>query len=205
MKGYNKIFWGLIFVVFNINLGPINILPDFLGYFLISIGLSAIQNEYDHDSFKLAAIIANILGAYTLITSILAFVSGGSYEIFNNSIVNIGFTLLVSAANLVMEFNILSGTASIFKDMEKLEEAEETYKIQRNYTYLCIIALFFISIIFNISNISNSIIALIMVIYYLIVRIYYISVIRRIIKFFDNETIGYETDMANENLDDDNN
>ncbi|HCX61203.1 MAG TPA: hypothetical protein DHU59_02065 [Clostridiales bacterium] len=65
--------------------------------------------------------------------------------------------------------------------------------------------MFFISIIFNISNISNSTIALIMVIYYLIVRIYYISVIRRIRKFFDNETIGYETDMANENLDDDNN
>ncbi|NYB72987.1 hypothetical protein HZF24_02395 [Sedimentibacter hydroxybenzoicus DSM 7310] len=205
MKGYNKVFWGLIFVVFNINLGPVNILPDFLGYFLISIGLSAIQNEYEHDSFKLAAVIANILGAYTLITSILAFVSGGSYEIFNNNVFNIGIALLVSAANLVMEFNILSGTASIFKDMEKLEDEEETYKIQRNYTYLCIIALFFMSITFNIFNISNSAIALIIVVYYLIVRIYYITVIRRIKKIFDNGTMGYEINMPNENLEDDNN
>ena len=201
-QGYNKIFWGLVFVVFNINLGLINVLPDFLGYFLISLGIGAIQNEYEHDSFKLAAITANILGVYTLITSILTFASGGSYEIFNNNILKIGLFLLVNAANLVMEFNILSGTASIFKYIEKPEEAEETYKIQRNYTYLCIIALFLMSITFNI---SNSTIALIMVIYYLIIRIYYFSVIRRIKKLFNNEEFLLETDVQDEDFREDNN
>lgn len=201
MNGYKKIFWGLIFVVFNINLGLINILPDFLGYFLISMGLSAIQNECEHSSFKLAGMIANILGIYNLITSVFTILNGG-YEFFGNNVPGMGLTLLVIAANLVMDFNILSGTISIFNNMEKTEEAEETYKIQRKYTYLSIVALFLMSIIFNI---SSEVIASVIIIYNLIIRIYYIVIIRRIKKFFDNEEILSDTFVQDESFGENNN
>ena len=35
----NKIFWGLIFLFFNINIGSISILPAFVGYILIFMGM----------------------------------------------------------------------------------------------------------------------------------------------------------------------
>lgn len=200
-RGYKRVFWGLILVIFNINIGPVNILPDFMGYFLISIGLSTIRSEYENDSFKLSAVIANILGVYTLVASLLAFANVG-HDLSGNKFLGTGLTMLVSIANLVMEYNILSGTISLFNNIGKTFEAEEMHKIQRNYTYLTVIALFLMSVSFNI---SNEIIVMAILIYYLIIRIYYISVIRKIKKFFENEEILPETEMQDDNFKDDNN
>ncbi len=201
-KGYKKVYWGLIVAIFNFHIGPINILPDFLGYFLISSGLSIIQDEDKHDSFKISTIIAGALTFYSLMTSILV-ITGGvgffNYKILNNNIMKIGSTLLISALNLVMDFNILSGTKSLLMNVEKSEAAELTDKIQRNYTYLYIIALLLISISFNI---SNEVFIISVTVYLIIIRLYFVSIIRRIRKYFDseNENQGSDTDLSNENI-----
>ena len=70
-QGYKKIFWGFLIVLFNINIGPVNILPDFLGYFIIGSGLSVIQGEFENKSLKKANKVAKLLFLYTVIISIL--------------------------------------------------------------------------------------------------------------------------------------
>ena len=45
-KGYNRLFWGMVFISFNINLGFINILPDFAGYIFIYSGLSILSSQH---------------------------------------------------------------------------------------------------------------------------------------------------------------
>ena len=44
--GYNKIFWGFIFLIFHINLGSIKLLPDFISYIIIYFGIKELLEEY---------------------------------------------------------------------------------------------------------------------------------------------------------------
>ena len=41
----NKIFWGLIFIFVNINLGALDILPNFVGYLLVSSGMKEVEES----------------------------------------------------------------------------------------------------------------------------------------------------------------
>lgn len=38
-----KVFAGLILLFFDVNLGPVNILPDFVGFFLIHLGMKEVE------------------------------------------------------------------------------------------------------------------------------------------------------------------
>ena len=41
----NKIFWGLLFLFFNININQVSILPSFVGYLLIYFGMKEYNTE----------------------------------------------------------------------------------------------------------------------------------------------------------------
>ena len=60
LSAYNKLFWGFILVVFNINLGPIDILPNFIGYFLICSGVCTLASQ--NKAFNKATIPSAIMG-----------------------------------------------------------------------------------------------------------------------------------------------
>lgn len=55
--GYNKLFEGMLFITFNFNIGPINILPDFVGYMIIYSGLTVLQPQSEmYEKAKVSAI-----------------------------------------------------------------------------------------------------------------------------------------------------
>ena len=51
-EGLSKILWGIFIATFNINLGPIKILPAFVGFMVIASGINTIYNEHHIDEFK---------------------------------------------------------------------------------------------------------------------------------------------------------
>ena len=53
-KGFNKIFWGYLFLTFKINLGPIPILPAFVSWIIIFNGINIILSEKDNENFRRA-------------------------------------------------------------------------------------------------------------------------------------------------------
>ncbi|HEX5875550.1 MAG TPA: hypothetical protein VFY60_12955 [Pyrinomonadaceae bacterium] len=63
--GFNRIFWGLLFVVLDIRINSIDLfLPDFVGYILIASGLGLLA---PHDKwFRSARVIAIIMIAFSL-------------------------------------------------------------------------------------------------------------------------------------------
>lgn len=62
VSGYNRIFWGMIVLIFHINLGPIKILPSFVGYLLIYSGLNILSSQQEiYEKGKIPAIILTIL------------------------------------------------------------------------------------------------------------------------------------------------
>ena len=60
-SGYNKIFWGFIFLIFHINLGSIKLLPDFISYMVIYFGIKELLDQYKLESLKQSANCASIL------------------------------------------------------------------------------------------------------------------------------------------------
>lgn len=43
---YKRVMWGLIIALLDIRIGPIDILPDFMGYILITMGLSELAEQH---------------------------------------------------------------------------------------------------------------------------------------------------------------
>lgn len=60
----NRIFWGLIFVIINVNIIYFDIFPDFIGYFMILAALSKLQSYSVY--FSKAKIFAVILALYAI-------------------------------------------------------------------------------------------------------------------------------------------
>jgi hypothetical protein len=59
-EGFISIFWGLLFIVVDIRIGPIDfILPDFVGYILIFKGLTSLASE--HRDFRKAKALAGVM------------------------------------------------------------------------------------------------------------------------------------------------
>lgn len=61
---FKKMFWAMIFIIFNINLGKINILPNFIRYMLIYSALNILESQ--HEIYRKGKIPAVVLSALTL-------------------------------------------------------------------------------------------------------------------------------------------
>lgn len=178
-QGYKNVFWGSLIVLFNINIGFINIMPNFLGYFIIGLGLVKMLDEFDNKGFRVAKKIANLLFVYTLCMSILNIIGfsemvGYSNEYHYKNIIDIGLSVLVSIFNLLMTFDILSGTINLYLSREQDNQANFLVRSQRTYTVLFILSLILISISFNISNgFYTGFVA----VYMIIVQLYFVKII----------------------------
>lgn len=58
-SSYDKIITGFIFILINFNIGPVDIVPDFIGYILISLALSNLKEQ--SIIYKKAISFSNIL------------------------------------------------------------------------------------------------------------------------------------------------
>ena len=58
-QSFMRIFWGLLFVVLDINLSNIDVIPDFLGYILIYTALNSL--EQFHPQFRNAKRFASVM------------------------------------------------------------------------------------------------------------------------------------------------
>ena len=60
--GYKRLFWGMVFIIFDIYLGYINILPDFIGYIFIYSALNILEIQQSmYKKAKIATILLIIL------------------------------------------------------------------------------------------------------------------------------------------------
>ena len=80
--GYNKIFWGFIFLTFHINLGSIKLLPDFISYIIIYFGIKELLEEYNLGSLKKASNCDSVLIFMAFIRLVINFSIGS--EMINN-------------------------------------------------------------------------------------------------------------------------
>jgi hypothetical protein len=180
-QGYKKIFWGFLITIFDINFGHINILPDFIGYFIMGLGIFNVYEKFENNNLKTANILANILMCYSLIMGIVKYAAAtniigpGSYEHPIYVIINLILTIVINSVILIMAFKIISGTVDLYLQREMEDKAVILINKQKNYTVLTIIGLLIISICFNFSNeyyITAS------AIYMVVVNLYFAAILR---------------------------
>nr|WP_312576982.1 hypothetical protein [Sedimentibacter sp.] len=184
-QGYRKIFWGYVISIFDFNLWNINILPDFIGYFIIGSGVYKLYEEFNDKNFKTANSLANFLMCYSLIMSIVNYgissnsLGVGLYDHPYKKFIDLFLLIFASSVTLIMSFNILSGTTALYLKKEQINEALSLEKTQKNYTILNITGM----ILFSVSiNISHGYFAALVAVYMIIAALYFVKTISKISK-----------------------
>ncbi|MBL4937300.1 hypothetical protein JK636_16345 [Clostridium sp. YIM B02515] len=127
--GYNKLFWGMIFIIFDFNLGGINLLPDFIGYFLIYAGLIPLQQQ--HEFYKKAKAPLIILLSISLVKAISYFTTG--YIVNQKENINLFSLLIGSFTSLVTVYLIYILCRSIY--LLASSRGEEELKSNAEYRF----------------------------------------------------------------------
>lgn len=146
--GYNRIFWGIFITRFSINLGPVKILPAFVGYLLIVSGLDVLYEESLMDSYKKVKSLAMLIVGLSLIGLVIDFFShglGGSY--FLSTSWTIGFMIL----EFLLYFKVIEASIDYLRDHD-FEDLEEEYIIKlRKFTVFSMVNILLLgfSMIFN--------------------------------------------------------
>ena len=184
-QSYKKIFWGFLITIFDINLGPVNILPDFLGFLIISSGLMELITAFENINFKTAKRTANFLAFYSIAVFVL-FSMFLNFDYKYKLIAETGSAVLTGILNIIMAFHILAGTIDYYLSKDKQGIANDVYRSQKKYTLLQIFCLLAASASINISNEALTIAS---IIFMLAVQIYFAAIISSISKLFNEDII----------------
>lgn len=164
--GYNRIFWGILLTTFSINLGPIKILPTFVGFLFIVSGLNVLYEESSLEEFKNIKSMGIIVTLLSFIGGIIGFLTqtGMDYS-FLNTIWIIGFMII----ELVYFFRIIGTSIGYLNDKDYGDIKEEYIIKLRRYTIFSILNTCFLSIVlilnFKVYFTIGAIIAIVLSIY----------------------------------------
>jgi len=143
-RGYRTIFWGVFFATFHINLGPLPILPQFVGWIIVAVGIGKIQQEYSSATFRKAGIFAPIIVVLALFSGVYSLYQGtaavGSTYMFFSPI-------LFGIIEFLMEYAVLEGSVQYFESHKEEMMADEYIGKLRAYSVVFITFIILESII----------------------------------------------------------
>lgn len=163
-KGYKNIVLGLILVTFHINLGTLPIVPSFIGWILVAMGVDSIAKAEGQSSFNMSKKACEALIILTLLDLIkinLDISLGSPYML----------SILIALIELFFVYYFFRGITQMFKMKGYIEYACENERILSGYTVLQVIGILILGICWlNYSNTQGALVA----IYMLALRIYII-------------------------------
>jgi hypothetical protein len=131
--GFNKLFWGFVFL-FDLRIGGLDILPDFVAYILFYQGLSilAVRSEYFEKARKFAfpLIFISILDVYQITVTINEF-NNNPFGLFG---IIMGLVLLI--VNMLLVYNICLGIA---EGARKINDSELEMKAMNRWKLYLVI------------------------------------------------------------------
>ena len=112
-NGYEKIFWGMLVLLFHVNLGTISFLPNFPGFILIAFGIDEIRRYKGADVLKRAASTAYL----TVMVSFVDFLTSTINLLPNQDLISLGITAMVSIASIVLFNDLLKETREFMDEI----------------------------------------------------------------------------------------
>lgn len=135
-EGYRRIFWGILVATFNISIGPLKILPAFVGWLMVMSGLSRFEQHLEEGTYATIRRKTMVLVGLSLGGAILTF---GSYGELGHQPLLLFMPLVVMIAELVVFHGILAISVEVLQERQCREQAEET--IGKDRTYLVLMGL----------------------------------------------------------------
>ena len=161
-EGLNKIFWGIFIATFNIKLGPIKILPSFIGFIILSSGINTIHNEHKTEEFKKALDFSRILIVIALFGGLIDFFTQGTYQY---SLILQIWPIVLMIVELLMFYNFFLGISKYFDSIGNLEVSDRVIASSRMYMIIFISSIAFLSfvLLYNLGGL-NTLLAIIFII-----------------------------------------
>lgn len=103
---YTRVFWGIIFIYFNINIGTFDILPNFIGYYLIATGLGGLSQK--NQAYGIGKIPAYVM-IFASLLSLLYPQSIYSHEISPSNLWMFGISGFFALSNIVIIYAVCKG------------------------------------------------------------------------------------------------
>jgi hypothetical protein len=169
--GYRIIFWGIFFITFHINLGPIAILPAFIGYMTVSRGIDHLQKEFESPYFQKARNTSMLLTILGLISFVLIWAPQ------QQSIAMSYYPLLFSILELFLVCFILEGSIDNFISMGSRDLARDYRNEQR--TYIVFMTIYIIGMCIAITLVDTSF-AFVMILIGLFLRLWLMVMLGRL-------------------------
>lgn len=110
---FNRMFWGLVLIFFDINLGKIDIMPNIIGAIMVATSIDNLSDK--EESFKKGRPFAWLVVGNTALATILKFIN---INIQNSNIEflwSVGFSLFSMIISLINMFFICNGIANMGK------------------------------------------------------------------------------------------
>ena len=187
-EAYRKIFWGIFILTLHINLGPLQILPNFVGYFLMASASTMLFDRHGISSFRNAKHMAAVLGVLSLLESLYFFmgqVAFAPYTFFG--------PLLFGVLELLFFYQVLGGYAFSLENDGHQEEGERTRSLQRKVTVLLAVqtGLYFAASVLYLTSFLSF-----LVLFFILMRIYLMSIFAQLRR--DEDGKGLEVREAEE-------
>ncbi len=158
-EGYRRIFWGILVATFNISVGPLRILPAFVGWLMVMSGLSRFEESLEEQEYAVIRKKSLVLVLLSLGGAILSLAGYG--ELGHQPIL-LFLPLIVMIAELVVFHGILDLSVEVLKRDQYLEQAEVLIVKDRTYLVLIGLSLVFLVISLTFGHRAASIIAAIL-------------------------------------------
>lgn len=209
-SGLNKIFWGLILVFLDFNLGingsDFDILPNFIGYLNIAYGFYLLKEYGDIKEYvRRGTSIAYVLTGVEVIRILFSEFSNSNIimevNIFGNSEViynEPNFIAMISAAivfviQLILDYYILKIIYVQGKRINNIELVKCSERYFKILAGLLSVNLIIMPAVINFSDVDILIIAnVILVAIMFLTNILYLCLVRKTVKIFKDEAVQLE-------------
>jgi hypothetical protein len=142
-KQFTIIIWGIVFIVININVGFIDIMPDVLGYMFIISGVSRLYNETKIKEFRVASYIGSVCIVVRIIT-FLFYISQGLQDNMVTTVISIVVQLLI----LILAFYIYEAVIKFLKK-ENIQLMDKIESGRNFFLYVQLIIIFTMTLSLN--------------------------------------------------------
>jgi hypothetical protein len=147
-KGYKRLFWGMLLIIFNINIGFINILPDFAGYILIYSGLNILSSQNQtYQKAKIPAVILMILTLKNLIYDPNSNILSG--QIYDLGLIAMIIGTIVDVIKIYLIYILCNGICELCNERELKELMNFTNGSWKFYLITSVLCLLFVPFSIN--------------------------------------------------------
>ncbi|GMQ61408.1 hypothetical protein [Vallitalea maricola] len=145
-KHFGTIVWGIVFILININIGFIDILPNVVGYILITSAVSKLYDKTEIKEFHIATYVGSVCVIVRIITFFL-FLSQNSEITILSTVIGIIVQLLI----LVLAFYMYEAVIKLL-EKEKARLVEQIKSGRNFFLYVQLIASFIMTFSLNVAE-----------------------------------------------------